>query len=326
MGSLEPSFAELRQTYAQDQYINNLGKFKSDDPRRQSRLALANLRENRAARRDLAALHAARSHVYGEREFGFKAWYSDKAGIARRLKSQAQRRQFRMGLKTNLEFYNQLRIGDLRASLTEGDPSVFSNIPTSAQGSVAQFRELFALTPAIDVLKLFMPRKAVAIVRILNGIASLADFNQRLGRHLASQPALEPIHAVLCDMLRSGSDFAADTRRNPLGIATQALQHICSTPDDDATVFKERSGRTPAKSSAAPTGSVKRASRVRSNSTNAGRPGQRFKNYCYNFQNNKCENPEHACRYKHICSHCGASDHGYSDCLDRPAGQNQPAA
>ena len=106
MGSLEPSFAELRRTYAQDQYINNLGKFRSDDPKRQSRLALANLRENRSARRDLAALHAARSHLYGERDFGSKAWYSDKPGIARRLKTQAQRRQFRMGLKTNLEFFN----------------------------------------------------------------------------------------------------------------------------------------------------------------------------------------------------------------------------
>ena len=113
VGSLEPSFAELRQTYAQEQYISNLGKFKSDDPKRQSRLAWANLREIRAARRDLAALHAARSHLYGEREFGSKTWYSDKAGVARRLRTQAQRRQFRMGLKANLEFFNQLRIGDL---------------------------------------------------------------------------------------------------------------------------------------------------------------------------------------------------------------------
>ena len=72
MGSWEPSFAELRPTYAHDQYINNLGKLKSDDPKRQSRLALANLRENLAARRDLAALHAARSHLYGERDFGPK--------------------------------------------------------------------------------------------------------------------------------------------------------------------------------------------------------------------------------------------------------------
>ena len=104
MGQFEPSFAQLRATYAQDQYINNLGKVNSEDPRRQSRLACANLRENRAARRDIAALNAARSHLYGEREFGYKNWYSDKPGIARKLKSQTHRRQFRMGLKANMEF------------------------------------------------------------------------------------------------------------------------------------------------------------------------------------------------------------------------------
>ena len=104
VGSDEPSLAELRQNYDQEQYINSLGIFKFDDPKRQSRLAFANLRENRAARRDLAALHSARSHLYGEREFGSKAWYTDKAGIVRRLKTKTQRRHFRMGLKVYLEF------------------------------------------------------------------------------------------------------------------------------------------------------------------------------------------------------------------------------
>ena len=79
--ALEPSFAQLRQTYAQEQYINNLGKFKSDDPKRQSRLALANLRENRTARRDLPALHAARSHLYGERELGYKSGTPTKLAL-----------------------------------------------------------------------------------------------------------------------------------------------------------------------------------------------------------------------------------------------------
>ena len=99
------------------------------------------------------------------------------------------------------------------------------------------------MTPAIDVLKLFVPHKADAIVKILNGIESLADFNIRLGQHLASHPALEPIHAVLCDMLRTGGDFATATQRTPLGIATQAVQHICTTPDDDAVSFAKGIGR-----------------------------------------------------------------------------------
>ena len=197
-----------------------MSKLGSEDPKRQSRLALANLRENRAARRDLAALHAARSHKYGEREFGSKNWYADKTGLARKLKTQAHRRQFRMGLKANMEFFNQLRIGDLRSAMTEGDSAILGNLPANTNASVAQFRKFFAVTPAIDVLKLFVPHKAEAVEQILKGIESLADFNQRLCCHLASHPALEPIHAVICDMLRSGSDFETATRTNPLAIAT----------------------------------------------------------------------------------------------------------
>ena len=101
--------------------ISNISKFKPDNSKRATQLAYANLRQNRSARRDLAALHAARSHIYGEREFGLKAWYSDKPGIARRLKTQNQRRQFRLGLVSAFKFFNQLRIGDLRATLTDGD-------------------------------------------------------------------------------------------------------------------------------------------------------------------------------------------------------------
>ena len=73
VGTNHPTFAQLKAIYSQQQFIKDLGKFNSDNPKRQAQLSFANLRENRAARRDLAALHAARSHLYGEREFGFKS-------------------------------------------------------------------------------------------------------------------------------------------------------------------------------------------------------------------------------------------------------------
>ena len=53
-------------------YINNLGEFNSEDPKRRSRMTFTNLRENRAARRDLSAINAAPAHFYGEREYGQK--------------------------------------------------------------------------------------------------------------------------------------------------------------------------------------------------------------------------------------------------------------
>ena len=91
--------------------------------------------------------------------------------------------------------------------MTDGDASILSNLPADAKSSVHEFREFITLTPVIDVLNLFAPRKAVAVVRILSGIEVFAEFNERLCSHLAAQLALEPIHVVLFDVLRSGADF-----------------------------------------------------------------------------------------------------------------------
>ena len=59
------SFARLKATYAHDNLLNELGKQGSQDPHKQSKLAFANLKENRAARRNLAALNQARAYAYG---------------------------------------------------------------------------------------------------------------------------------------------------------------------------------------------------------------------------------------------------------------------
>ena len=72
VGTLEPSFVQIKVPYVQQQFINNLGKFKSDYPKNQSLLASTKFWKNPAARRDVAAFHAARSHLYGGQQFRFK--------------------------------------------------------------------------------------------------------------------------------------------------------------------------------------------------------------------------------------------------------------
>ena len=89
-----------------------------------------------------------------------------------------------MGLVSAFKFFNQLRIGDLRATLTDGDASILSNLPADAKASVHEFREFLSLTPVIDVLNLFAPTKAAAVVQILSGIEALADFNPVSYTHL----------------------------------------------------------------------------------------------------------------------------------------------
>ena len=314
------SFARLKATYAHDNLLNELGKQGSQDPHKQSKLAFANLKENRAARRSLAALNQARAHPYGPWAFGPKAWYSEQPAVARRFKSQDDRRQFRMGLKCSLEFLNQLRLMDLRTTLTTGDPAVLGGIQRNTATTVEHFRELLSLASPVDVLRLFAPGKIDAIMNIINGIDALADFNQRLGKHLATHSALEPIHDVVCDILRSGLDFASVSKNTPLNIATEAVRHRCTSLDADATIFGPRPAgartQTPnrtgqRRATATTPRNLPRNTRSTARRGGAARSPQRFR-HCFDFQRNACNLAN--CRFAHQCSNCAATDHGRNAC------------
>ena len=304
------TFEQLKSAYTHDNIVKDLGKLGAEDPHKQSSLAYANLRENRSARRHLAGLNLARGHIYGVRAFGPKHWYDNKPSLARRLKTQAHRRQLRLGLMSAFEFLNQLRLGDLRATLSGGDAAALSHIPQDFRATVAEFRNKLSLASPCHILKLFAPEKWDAISNILNGIEALADFNQRLAGHLALQPALEPIHHVLCDILRSPLDFASVTSRCPLNIATEAMRHQCSSPDADAVVF-EKPSQHPRFNLA--------YQRQRANKTNqtsrtqaTGGARNKMRNCCHFFQKGSCYRRQ--CPYRHICHDCGSSDHGYNKC------------
>ena len=222
-----------------------------------------------------------------------------------------------MGLKSSLEFLNQLRLGDLRTTFDGGDAAALSHIPLNKKATVEEFRRKFALVAPRHILKLFAPEKMDAISNLLDAIESLADFNQRLGKHLALQPALEPIHNVLCDMLRSGLDFTAATERCPLSIATEAIRHQCGTPDDDAVTFGKSAMGNRNRSSRAATNSTNQRRRGgRTNQTSriqsSGGARNKIKNCCYYFQKDACSRQQ--CAYRHICDICGSLEHGSTNC------------
>ena len=60
------------------------------------------------ARSRIENLHAARAHKYGHAQFGPKSWYQETLNLAKKWKSQDDRRKFRMGLKGIVYFLNQL--------------------------------------------------------------------------------------------------------------------------------------------------------------------------------------------------------------------------
>ena len=222
-------------------------------------------------------------------------------------------------MKSSFEFLNQLRMGDLRATFDGGDAAALSHIGQDERATVEEFKRKLSLASPRHILKLFAPEKMEAITNILDGIESLADFNQRIGKHMASQAALEPIHSVLCDLLRSGSDFSAATTRCPLNIATEALRHQCSSPDDDAVTFEKSTPYARNKSYQTASNSWNQRRRGANTYQSARTPatgGARntIKNCCFHFQKNSCTRQQ--CAWRHICNLCGSLDHGSSSCTN----------
>ena len=86
-----------------------------------------------------------------------------------------------MGLKSSFEFLNQLRMGDLRSTLEGGDVAALSHINQEEKATLEEFRSKLSLAAPRHTLMLFAPEKIDAISNILDGVESLAYFNQRVG-------------------------------------------------------------------------------------------------------------------------------------------------
>ena len=153
-----------------------MGKFAVDDPAKLDRLALANLRENKRARSNLASLHAARSCLFGCRGLGEKKWFNDKPGIATRLKTQAHRRQFRIGLIANTAFYNRLNLHDLESVLNTGTSSDLAAVHPQSRLTFSEFSDALKRLSPMELLHLFIPARAAEVSAAISDISALADY------------------------------------------------------------------------------------------------------------------------------------------------------
>ena len=82
-------------------------------------------------RRALSSVNAARAFKYGSRSFGQKRWYTEDFDISRGLKTNKNRRQFRFGLKSNVEFLIQLDLENLRSCMLDSTYEIHQNKPSS---------------------------------------------------------------------------------------------------------------------------------------------------------------------------------------------------
>ena len=116
-----------------------------------------------SARNNLAALHAARTCLFGSGQLGDRKWYTDKPGIASRLKTQTQRRQFWLSLIANLAFFNKLNINDLQSLIHSGDPSGMASLSATTPTTVPALRSIAALASPYDLLRIMAPENAAVV-------------------------------------------------------------------------------------------------------------------------------------------------------------------
>ena len=295
--SVPETFAQLRHDLANATFVNTLGKLAVDDPARLDRLTLSNLRENKRARNSLSSLNSARSCLFGTRQFGSPKLYTDKPGLANRLKTQDQRRKLRLGLVANLAFYNKLNLGDLQTLLHTGNPSGLAAISAHDQLTLPNLRSVAALASPHDLLRVLAPEKAEAIDASLKGIIALTDYVQTLCGHLAVSEALEPAHDVVCRILRSGADFQHALKFDPIHLATAAIAPLCSKPDCDGVL--------------PPRNAVRRPTYTTNRWANAPYTPSR-QPYCFAFQESRCWRLQ--CKYRHACNRCNSTAHGRATC------------
>ena len=270
-----------------------------DDPSKLDGLALANLRENKRSRNNLSSLHAARSCLYGSRGLGDKKWFADKPGIASRLKTQTERRQFRLGLVANVAFYNRLNLNDLQSWLSAGTTLDIAAVRPDTMLSLSQFKGIIQRLSPLDLLRWLTPDKAAQLSDAVSDISALADYGQSLCNHLAASEALEPAHAALGTLLRTGANFKAALQNNPIQLAAQDVAPLCAGVGIDGVLTKPKTNT-----------SFRRAKSRIPTRTSASLPYQL--GVCFDFQKGECFRAN--CKYNHYCASCRSGSHGQVAC------------
>ena len=148
-------------------------------------------------------------------------------------------------------------------------------------------------TSPYDILRVLAPEKGSETAAVLRQITAPAEYVQSLCGYLAANEELEPVHSVLCNLLRTGADFERALSTNPLHLAAGTIKHLCTQPDADGVLPKKKP--TPTKY------------------TPARRSQRRYPlGVCYLFQQGNCTRS--GCRFAHECAKCRSDQHGERAC------------
>ena len=128
----------------------------------------------------------------------------------------------------NLAFYNQLNIQDLQSLLFTGDASGLAAVTSDTPLTIDTLRMRVQKTSPYDILRVLAPEKAAGMAAVLRQITALSEYVQSLCGYLAANEELEPVHSVLCNLLRTGADFERALSTNPLHLAAGTIKHLCT--------------------------------------------------------------------------------------------------
>ena len=213
--------------------------------------------------------------------------------MARKLKSQAERRKFRAGLKGLVDFVNQLNIMDLEKLLKGGESEGFKVLKMPGSIQPETMGGLLKYVPPLKLIKLINKQKASDIHKFLEKISSLAHFSQSMTDFFAHDDALEPVLAVVCEFLRNNAESCEALPKNSTFLSlAQPYDKQRSEADHEF-------------------GGRKRPKRF----SESNRSGRRSSVCCYAFQVGRCRS--NACTFKHECEGCGSRSHGELSCEDK---------
>ena len=287
---------------------NIFGKDTSDEEK--GRLMLAKLTRYPNLRRSLRSLNTARAYKYGSKSFGEKGWYTESFDIGRGLHSNSERRKFRFGLKSNVDFLIQLDLANLKSCLLEkSQDTTFPQSTTPSSLSDGSF---------LSLMEQLNTTRSKEICKIINRLESNLTFTQSLSEHFATDDMLEPALMVISDALRQSPDLGKGLWGRSVAANALLYRHRASFRDHELksappqpTRFAHFPPRTPTRH--------QRGWVVKANTQNRSYFSPTYpKGTCFRFQDTgKCEDKN--CMYDHSCCHCFSKLHGKNSCPDQRA-------
>ena len=264
------------------------------------------LRQNPPERCRLENIHAARAHRYGFAHLGPKYLYRENTILGSKLKTQADRRKFRAGLKGDIDFLNQLNMLDLEEFFKAGSSDGLEALKLQDPVLTSELKNKLKEVPPLELIKFMNEEKAGKILKIFDKIKSFAHFSQSMSDYFAHHDALEPALAVVCQMLRQNQNIGAilkDRHTTFLGLA-QSFQMLKSNMDRDC-VGDQRQKATRS--------TYRRQSSDRETPRTRKRSNPYDQGFCYHFQKySSCS--KRYCVFPHKCAICRSSRHGKADC------------